>query len=65
VPRGSNARPGGALIIVVVVLCAILVIYDISSPHSVLASFLGELTRSPTQGEQMRDDVLDQMRVRR
>jgi hypothetical protein len=64
-PWRENSRPRGALIIVAVVLCTILAIYDLSSPNSVLTSFWNQITRSPTQGEQLRDDILNQIPTRR
>ena len=64
-PRRSKTRPKRVLLMVALALMAILAMYDLFSPHSVLASFWNRIAHSPTRGEQMRDNILEQLPVRR
>jgi hypothetical protein len=61
-PRRFRDRPLAGLIVVAIILCLVLAIYDLSSSNSVLASLWGQLSDSPTKGEQMRDNLIEQMR---
>lgn len=64
-PRGDHTSPGRALILLALIILAVLAIYDLNSPHSLLASAWHTVHRSETKGEILRDDIMDRMKVRR
>ena len=64
-PRATHARPGRALVLLALLILTIVVIYDLSTANSTLASLWGEIFPSQTQGERTRDDLVDQMKALR
>lgn len=64
-PRATHAHPGRALALLALLILTIVVIYDLSTANSTLASLWGELFPSQTQGERMRDNLIDQMKAPR
>lgn len=61
-PRGIGPRPGSILLFIVITVLAILAIVDLSGPNSTLASLWRQTFPAQTQGEQLRDGVMDRIR---
>ncbi len=64
-PRATHARPGRALVLLALLILTIVVIYDLSTANSTLASLWSEVFPTQTQGERMRDNLIDQMKAPR
>ncbi len=61
----SHARPGRALIIVLALILGILAFYDLAGSRSTLRTLWREVFPGQTQGEELRDQLLDQFNPRR
>jgi len=53
------------MVILALLILTIVVIFDLSQSHSLLASFFQQSTSQPGKGERLRDDLLDQINPRR
>ena len=58
-PRRGRSHPGRVLIVVVVLVLGVLAAYDLSGPGSMLKAAWRDLFPGSTQGEELRDGVLD------
>ena len=64
-PRGGHTSSGRALIVLTLIILAVMAVYDLNSPHSLLASAWHSVHRPETKGEILRDDIMDRIKVRR
>lgn len=62
---GSASRPGRVALILTLVVAAILATIDLSSSNSFLRGMWKAVFPSTTQGERMRDNLIEDLRPRR
>ena len=63
--RERHVRPGWALVVLALLILTIVALFDLSRPRSTLVSLWNRSFRSETRGEQLRDDLLEQIDPRR
>jgi hypothetical protein len=63
--RGDHVRPGWALVVLALLILAIVAIFDLSQPSSSLAALWNRSFRSETKGDQLRDNLLEQIEPKR
>jgi hypothetical protein len=63
--RGDHVRPGWALVVLALLILVIVAIFDLSQPRSSLAALWNRSFRSETKGEQLRDNLLEQIDPKR
>ena len=63
--RGNHVRPGWALVVLALLILVIVAIFDLSQPRSSLAALWNRSFRSETKGEQLRDNLLEQIDPKR
>jgi hypothetical protein len=63
--RGDHVRPGWALVVLALLILVIVAVFDLSQPRSSLAALWNRSFRSETEGERLRDDLLEQFDPKR
>ena len=63
--RGNQLRPGWALVVLALLILVIVAVFDLSRPRSSLAALWNRSFHSETKGEQLRDNLLEQIDPKR
>lgn len=64
-PQGRRRHPRGLLLVLALTLLALWTFVDLSGPNSILRSLWRQAFPAQTQGEQLRDDVIERVWPRR